>query len=256
MKKITNRQPLPVLLLLLLAISLGMPSAVKAMRIVSLDLCTDWMLLHYAKSEQEVSYSPLLVQYPSPWKSETLPRHDGSLEQILALDPELVIGGEYNAIILRQRLQQLGLHVEVLSLPQSLQAVPAYLRRFLSLLNRDTVLPRVEPSRVQPAKGRLLLLGANAIGTGRNTLEHDIIEAAGWRNYLQRPGFLSLDLEQLVADSPDAILWAAPVSPSLANLFAQHPALKRAGRRLSISAEDQWRWHCPGPWTYELIETL
>lgn len=241
---------------MLLGLVLPLISAAQAKRIVSLDLCTDWMLLHYADPVQVLAYSPLLTQYPSPWPVDTLPRHDGSLEQILALHPELIIVGEYNAMILRQRLQQLGLRVEVMSLPLSLQAVPAYLDRFLSLLELDAEHPAMHLKPVARNKGRLLLLGANGIGTGQQTLEHDVLEAAGWRNYLQRSGFLQLDLEQLVADPPDAMLWSAPQAPSLAHLFAQHTALRKIRRTRRLSVNDAWRWQCPGPWTYDLIEAL
>lgn len=44
--------------------------------------------------------------------------------------------------------------------------------------------PASRPSRHQTApRKRLLLLGANGIGTGRGTFESGVMEHAGWTNY-------------------------------------------------------------------------
>ena len=100
------------------------------------------------------------------------------------------------------------------------------------------------------------MLGANGIGTGTATLEHEILSRAGWRNYLSAPGYQRLDLEQIVLDPPDAILWAAPEHRALANQFAEHAALRQSIPATRWLATDYWRWQCPGPWTWELIGQL
>jgi iron complex transport system substrate-binding protein len=102
----------------------------------------------------------------------------------------------------------------------------------------------------------LLLLGANGIATGKGTLEDDILTAAGWDNYIQSVGYINLDLEQLVARPPDAIYYSAPLSNSLANLFAQHAAIKKRVSDNKFMRDQNWRWQCPGPWTFDLIQEL
>ncbi len=103
---------------------------------------------------------------------------------------------------------------------------------------------------------RLLLLGANGIGTGRDTFEHDVIQHAGWDNYLSDSGYINLDLEQLVTEPPDAVMWSAPRSAALANQFAEHPALRRSIPNEQWLDSSYWFWQCPGPWTWQLIEQL
>ncbi|MCK4707944.1 MAG: ABC transporter substrate-binding protein, partial [Gammaproteobacteria bacterium] len=78
---------LPALLLLFSTLS----GAEKTERIVSLDLCTDWMLLKYASQSQRITYSPLLYRYQVDWVPDNLPVHDGSLEQVLELNPDLIM---------------------------------------------------------------------------------------------------------------------------------------------------------------------
>ncbi|MCF6325100.1 MAG: ABC transporter substrate-binding protein [Gammaproteobacteria bacterium] len=227
-------------------------------KILSLDLCSDWLLAKYADRSQVVALSPLLKQYPVKWIADEWPIHDGSLEQILQLKPDLILSGEFNALILRQRLISLGFRVEILALPRTLPEVVEYEQRFLSLvglpITQASQPPPTTESPRQPA--RLLLLGANGIGTGQQTFENDVIKRAGWGNYLETDGYSTLDLEQLVSDPPDAVMWSAPKSPALANQFAKHPALRHAipGERWLSSS--YWHWQCPGPWTWQLIKQL
>ena len=224
-------------------------------RIVSLDLCTDWMLLKYASRSQVLAFSPLLYRYPVDWITEDLPVHDGSLESILELQPDLVLTGEYNAIILRKRLQQMGVKVDVMPLPDSLQSIQQYEQHFQLVVNNNIPIA-VSQQQFESKERTLLLLGANGIGTGTGTLENDVIVKSGWTNYVQHKGYVNLDLELLVSNPPDAVLWSAPVSNSLANLFAQHPVMRKLTTKQQWISSDYWRWQCPGPWTFDLIREL
>lgn len=235
------------------------PSMAVPQRVLSLDLCTDWLLAWHAPRTQVVALSPLhQQQYPVEWLGAAWPTHDGSLEHILQLAPDLVLAGEYNAPLLQRRLRQLGVRVETLPLPRTLQQMYAYEQRVLSLLGlpveRASPIPTMR--EVSAERPRLLLLGANGIGTGQNTLENQLIQQAGWRNYLPESGYISLNLEDIVAHPPDAILWAAPQRPALANRFAEHPVLRRAVPAERWLRSEYWRWQCPGPWTWELIKQL
>jgi iron complex transport system substrate-binding protein len=187
-------------------------------RVVSLDLCTDWMLSHFAGRDRVKALSPLVKQYPVSWIADDWPVHDGSLEQILELEPELILTGQYNAMMLRRRLRELGLRVEILPLPQNLRDIDNYQQKFLQLLGMPVTGSKRSQAEIDNSKAaRLLLLGANGIATGRNTFENDVIEQAGWQNYLKEDGYIRLDLEQVISDPPDAVLWSAPGHAALAN---------------------------------------
>ena len=229
-----------------------------ANRILSLDLCTDWMLAKYADPSQVLALSPLLQQYPVDWITRKWLSHDGSLEQILELKPDLVITGEYNALMLRRRLQELGVRVEILSLPKNFSEVNHYEQRLLSLIFKPEHKQEKlsQTSSDNNSKPKLLLLGPNGIGTGRNTFEDDILQRAGWQNYLKSEGYNNLDLEQIVTHPPDAILLATQNSAALANLFAKHPVLKQIIPKQRWLSTDSWRWQCPGPWSRDLIKQL
>ena len=241
-------------LLPFLLLSLSLP-LLAARPVVSLDLCSDWMLLRLGGEGASRAYSPLLYRYPADWVPPGLPRHDGRLESLLPLGQARFVAGEFNAMTLRARLRQLGREVVVMPLPQRLDAVADHIAAYRRLLGLPAETPVA--ARRHPSNGkRLLLLGANAIGTGRETLESDLIEHAGFSNYLSRPGFQRLDLERLVADPPDAILWTAPGSRALAYRLAEHPLMRRRIERQPPPPDRAWRWMCPGPWSYSLIDDL
>lgn len=217
----------------------------------------DW-LLAYHKPPAQVVLSPIQARYPQAWIGDAWPSHAGDLESIMAHAPERVLSGQYTALMLRGRLQRLGVEVQALTLPQTLAEVIEYERRFLQLVGLPASLASPMPAPTPPREPvqRLLLLGPGGIGTGRGTLENDIIEHAGWRNYLRADGQIKLDLEQLVLDPPDAIIWAAPPGQALVNGFADNPLLQRVmadGRWLS---SNYWQWQCPGPWTFDLVRQL
>ena len=204
-------------------------------RVVSLDLCSDWILGEHADKGQVAGLSAMGQRFDARYgPASGWPSHDGSLEQVVALQPDLVLVGPYNASALRQSLQALG------------------------LLGGDP--SRAHPVLPMPALAadapRLLVLGANGVGTGLQTFENEVIARAGWRNYLALPGYVRLDMEALVADPPDAILWAAPTSPAKANAFAGHRALLAVVPPPRWLKTDNWRWECPGPWTWSLVEQL
>lgn len=245
-------------LLLAATLALCVPAyAGHAQRIVSLDLCTDWMLARYVDRSRIAALSPMHRKFTAPGMVTDWPIHDGTLETVLDLQPDLVITGQYNMLQLRSRLKALGIRVEILPLPTTLAAVTDYEVQFLTTLGLPAHLAsQPPPARPAATRRRLLLLGANGIGTGRGTFEDAILERAGWRNYLPDAGYLRLDLERIAVDPPEAMLWAAPANPALANQFARHPVLRRAIPRERWLTTDYWRWQCPGPWTWELIEQL
>jgi len=227
-------------------------------RVVSLDLCMDRMLALHAERAQVAALSPMHKRFPLPWPLEGWPSHDGSLEQVFSLRPDLILVGQHNALMLRKRLQTLQQPVELVTLPRTLEAIEAYERRVLGLIGQspDAAHPAPEPREPAVEAPRLLLLGPNGIGTGPNTFEDQIIRQAGWRNYLTGVRYERLDLERVVTDPPDAILWSSPDAQALASRFAEHPALQHSVPATGWLPTENWRWQCPGPWTWELIEQL
>jgi iron complex transport system substrate-binding protein len=245
-------------------VSMAMPPTLVAYepvmpkRLLSLDMCMDWLVSYHIGPEHVVALSPLWLRYPRPGEHRDWQTHNGSLEQIYKMQPDLVLAGQYNALLLRKRLSALGIKVAVIDLPVSLSEVEQYERRVLTLLGLpvDRATPAPLATALPENAPQLLLLGANGIGTGLGTFENQLIELAGWRNYLESQGYVNLDLEEIARRPPDAIAWSAPASPALANRFKSHPVLQSVVPQEKWLDVDYWRWQCPGPWMWELVEQL
>jgi len=203
-----------------------------------------------------VGLSALSKQYPLNESTSSYPRHDGSLESIISLQPDLIIVGQYNAWLLRERLSKLGYNVAIQSLPTTLNDVAEMIMEFHHLVGIKA------PQLAMPApmsinhKQRIVKLGANGIATGTNTFESNLLAYAGWQNYVSKSGYVPVDLEQLVLDPPERLLLAAPDAPALANSMMEHRVWNRILSHTQIRTSDDWRWQCPGPWTFELIKEL
>ena len=229
----------------------------RPQRVVSLDLCSDWLLAHYAAPEQIIALSPLSASYVGPIDTSVYAVHDGSLEHVISLSPDLIVVGQYNAWLLRERLATLGYPVKILPLPQTLDAIDEQNRTLL-----DWVAPgetnQTVPLEHSPSMKNLTLLklGSNGIATGINTFEDQLLRQAGFDNYARHDGYRAVDLEQIAANPPQRLLIAAPQSPALANQVFNHPIWQQLLHRDAIYTSDDWRWQCPGPWTFELIEEL
>jgi iron complex transport system substrate-binding protein len=228
--------------------------------IVSLDLCSDWLLAYYSQASQRITLSPLVQRYPLPFAAAQPAMHDGSLEQIMALKPDVVLVGEFNAFMLRKRLEALGVRVVSTPLPQTshdLEQLSRNVQTMLGLSKASAASSKtVRPEAPVTRHGRLLLLGANGYGVGHNTLEHSLITHAGWENHTTQSGHVKLDMEALVTNPPDAIVASSFRYPAMANTFAQHPVLERAVPAQRWMKTDDWRWQCPGPWMWDLLEQL
>ncbi|MDR0233834.1 MAG: hypothetical protein LBI31_03390 [Zoogloeaceae bacterium] len=249
-----------IALLAFLVAPVAFSEAPAPQRIVSLDLCTDWMLTLHVERERIAALSPMQLVpksfHPAPWIKGSWPTHDGSPESIAVYKPDLILVGQYAAISLHEQLRRLGFRVEVLPLATTLEEVRDYERRFLVYVGLPPERASAVPTAQASGKKRLLLLGANAIGTGRDTFEDAILTRSGWRNYLTETGLVRLDLERIALDPPDAVLWAAPSGAALANAFAEHSVWRTPSPAPLRLDTDYWRWQCPGPWSWELIREL
>lgn len=213
-------------------------------------------------SEHEVTFSALSQDYPPPFdsKRDQHAYHYGSLEEIVSLAPDVVLVGEYNAWGLRSRLAQLGIRVEVLPLPDSLEMINLQQLLLFELLElppeQEDGTINISTIHQHGTEISVLKIGANGIATGRDTFENSLIERAGFTNYIQTSGYQTVDLETLIANPPDRVIFSSPKAPALANLVIDHPIWEAI-----VSPEHRWysddlEWQCPGPWTFKLLEHL
>ena len=260
----------------LLAGSLASAAAAKPRRVVSLNLCTDQLVLMLAEAANVAAVSYLSRDSANSYMAAAardVPAIRGRVEEILPLDPDLIFAGRFTSQGAVAFLKRMGRRVAVLDPPEDFAGVRAQVRRVAALLGEaargealladmDRRLERAGRARAVPADrptAAFYLPGGYAAGGG--TAVDSVLAAAGLRNAAAELGVTGtavLPMERLVASAPDVLILGAfgDVGASIAEETLRHPALAKSmkGRKpLRIPAR---LWVCPGPMLAEAVELL
>jgi iron complex transport system substrate-binding protein len=252
------------------------PAAARPQRIVSMNLCTDELLMLIVPPERIVSISYLSHQPDSKpaWLAhivDRIPANRGLAEEIIMMDPDLVIAGAFSTRPTVQLLRALGYQVADFAPEAGFDDMRASIRRMGEITGERT---RAE-ALIAELDARLALLpgapaadapvfaeiGPNGVVSGADTLSAAVAHAAGLRTLGETLGFggyRQVSLEQIVLSDPDVVAFggAQQPAPALATEGAKHPALRRlAGRARQVNIPDRM-WACAGPGALEAAEIL
>lgn len=238
----------------------------KPTRIASLNLCTDQVLLMLVEPHRIASVTHLAAQksYSSTWQlAQGIPPNRGLAEQVIHLNPDLILASPYtpgSAVLL---LKDLGFPIEVVTIPNSLADIEAFVNKMGELVGetkRATILnEQLQQSIAQAAatitetdQPRALVYAPNGHTAGVNTLKNDILEASGYGNLAADLGienYGNLSIEQLLFSKPDTVIIDDSTfdQNSLAQKITNHPALRRAFSNTQMVAIESNQWLCAGP---------
>jgi len=241
-------------------------------RIVSLNLCTDQMVLALLPRESIAMLSQLAADPDLSWqagRARGIARFDGSVERIVQLAPDLVLTGSLASVSSAAVLKRLGYRVETLEMPETVAASLSFIERTATLLGDAAAgqalaaATRVRLAAVHEALGTrppelALVYLPNGLSPGAGTLKDELLALAGWRNLATErgiTGYGSLSLEELVIHAPQAVLFDAVdlQHASLAQALLHHPALGDRIRTLTVPTAT---WICGGPQIAEAAERL
>jgi iron complex transport system substrate-binding protein len=249
---------------------------IVARRIVSLNVCTDQILIELVSRQRiaavtQLSSDPMVSAIPDAARGLAVTR--GGAEEVLALDPDLVLAGPYTTPATVDLLTRLGRRVIVVALPHDLAGISDVVRRIatvtVSEARGEEVIADFE-RRLAVAKGLLAPLAArpsaviyqiSGLTSGSGSLADAMLNAAGFRNLaaeylLSAAGTLSLEV--LAAQPPDLLVLASAPSqyPTAVADNLRHPVLDRlsaGGHSLVLP----WSlWLCGTPHIVEAIERL
>lgn len=267
-------KPMRATFLVILVASVTTMSAQGApRRVVSINLCTDQLLVLLAERTSILSLSHLsrdpVLSHVAP-RVEDIPQNHGMAEEIYPLQPDLVLAGSYTARPTVMFLKSKGIPVLELSIPRNFDEIRLQVRRVaetLGLTERgeeliagmDRILDEVPPR--PGARPVALAWQAGGFTAGSGTLTDAVFAAAGVENLAARSGLIGygyVGLETVVAGRPDLLVseHALPERPSLQQALLQHPALtdgSGVGRRIDVPSA---LTACGGPFTAEAVRII
>lgn len=242
-------------------------------RIVSLNLCTDQLVMMLAGPERIAGISHLSIDPALSVLSDTasrLPITFGQAEEVFLLKPDLIVAGSFHLNATVDILRRLGLKVEEFDSANSFVDIRTNVRRMGKLLGEeqkaealiaelDSRLAKIDANRSQrPALAALYY--ANSYTSGANTLAAEVVERAGFENLGSRAGLTGtaeLPLESLVMGRPDLVVTGLSYrAPALAQEVFSHPALAYLQQRSGATAIPENLWICGLPQTVQAVEAL
>ncbi|TVO75825.1 ABC transporter substrate-binding protein [Sedimenticola selenatireducens] len=246
----------------------------KPARIVSINLCTDQLLLLLADPGQITSVSFLALEPTSSYmarQAAQYPVNYAKAEELIDLQPDLILAGAYTDRALILLLRKLGYRVETFPLSSSIDDIRDNIRLMAKLIDRESegemlvseMNRRLEKiSRAHPKrKPRGAFYQPNGYTGGRGTLQHSALELAGWKNIADEEGVVgygAIDLERLIRSQPEQLFTSsyAPGTQSRGQQLLKHPVLRQITQGREPVEIDYKYWICGGPMIADAVEIL
>lgn len=226
-------------------------------RIVSLNPCIDAMLVEVADPEQILALShysrdPAGSSIPASI-AQKYPRTGGTVEEVLALDPDLVLADTFLAPSTRQALADLDIPTRFVGIASTPEESIAQVREIAALAGQqgrgEELAQRIEAALADgtappgtPAVSAVLWQPGQIV-PGKATLASELMRRAGFGSQSAARGMGQADylsLEALLADPPEVLLVAGDARAQ------RHPALSRL-KATRVESFDPALLYCGGP---------
>ena len=233
---------------LLVVATLALPDALSAAnlpRIVSMNVCSDQLLLTLADPEQILGLSRFSRDGWQSWAADRARRYpvlSGGAEDVLLAKPDIVVASLFDKRSTRELLKANGLHLAEFTVPRTLDEVKDQIREMGEVVQHPDR-ARAEIARLDAAIARarqaatdkhyrVLPLSRRGWVSGRDSLVSSLLTETGLLNPAGElgvafGGFASM--EAIISLKPDFILVseAGDRAEDDGRAFLLHPALER-----------------------------
>ncbi|WP_449255736.1 ABC transporter substrate-binding protein [Bosea sp. (in: a-proteobacteria)] len=249
-------------------------AAGRPARIVSLNMCTDELVLRLADRDRIASVTWLSRDPRNANMAEAARAvgvNHGLVEEVLADRPDLVVAGAYTTRPAVALLRRTGVPVHEFGVPRSIAEMRAQITEMAALLGEEARGARLVAeidarlaaiaARRPAGHPRAVVLRPNGFTVGRGSLVDEILTAAGLDNLAADLGIESygqIALETVALSKAQMlILNDTPGGrPSLAGEVLHHPLIGKLGARLKLVALPSRLWTCAGPSVLDAIDLL
>jgi iron complex transport system substrate-binding protein len=221
------------------------PGTAAGPRIVSMNVCTDQLLIPLADPDQIIGLSRFSRDAWQSFAADDARRYpalSGGAEDVLVLKPDIVLAGLFDKRSTRELLREKGLHLAEFAVPRNIDEVRAQIREMGDVVGHpdraraqiarlDDAIARARQA-VSVKRYRVLPLSRRGWVSGRDSLLSSLLAETGLFNAagdlgITFGGFASL--EAIVNLKPDLIVVsdAGDRAEDDGRAFLLHPALER-----------------------------
>lgn len=241
-------------------------------RIISLNVCTDQLLMMLASRDRIAAVSHLARDPEVSMLSEEaadIPITYGNAEQLIVAKPDLILAGAYTRANIAL-LRQLGFKVVEIPPANNLDEVRANILALGQAIGEtgkaeamveeiDTALAQLHVDTAE--RPVVAPLYANAYTSGPGTLVDAVIEEAGFTSIARKlglSGMQKLSLETLLMNQPDALLLPDHryAGDALAYDIFRHPALRMLRSEIPSLDWDSAATVCGTPQLVHVVKRL
>ncbi|MES9924536.1 MAG: ABC transporter substrate-binding protein [Candidatus Thiodiazotropha endolucinida] len=267
-------RPTAIGLILLLLTSPAAATEMSPRRVVSVNLCSDQLLLLLADPRQVASVSHLATEPTSSFVAEQAARYPlnhARAEEIIRLKPDLILVTPHTNPRLRTTLEQLGYPLHRLSLGNRVEDIITDIRQLAARLGQvsrgASLIARMQrrlqsdlPDDAKPTP-TAIFYQPRGYTSGSDTLQDEALRLAGWNNLAAQQGvkgYAPVPLEEILLWQPETLFTSAytKTGDSLAERQLRHPALKRLLAQRPLREIPYKYWICPGPMLAEAVDML
>lgn len=239
----------------------------KPSRVVSLNLCTDQLLMMLADPQRIAALSYLARRPASSVMADqaiNFAYSYGDAEDVIRHKPDLILAGTYSTRATVHLLRKLGKNVVEIAPAHGFDDIAINIRRIASAVGEEKrgerMIAAMQSSlRMMRKKNNATtptaaLIYTNSYTSGLNTLANKILEVGGFSNLAIRLGFsgsAKISLESLLIHKPDALILGRKSigGRDQAHEIFYHPVLKKLLAQIpSITLQDKY-WVCGTPYT-------
>ena len=246
----------------------------KPQRIVSMNLCTDEMVLRLADRRNISSVTWQARDRDNSNVADlarNVPINHGLAEEVLPLNPDLVLAGIYTTRATVALLKRAGMRVVDTDVPRRFEDVRQQYREIAAVLDEkergeriiaemDSNLAGLERDR-PPVAPTAIVLHGDHYTYGRGSMIDVVLTHAGLENVAVRLGigeFGQVPLEIMAMNPVDVLILGSNRDgpPALATELLRHPVLSRLSDHTRVVVIPNRLWNCGGPALVEAVERL
>ena len=246
----------------------------KPARIVSMNLCTDELVVRLAEPGRVAALTRYAADSDLSTVSEEAKNYRlirGRVEEVLTLSPDIVLAGRFTDPPAVWLLKRMGIAVRLIDLPHDFAGIRQNIRDVALVLGEaargeklitemDAALAAVPRTLQAGGRPRVLFYQRGGYSPGSGTFEDSILREAGAENLagqLGIQGYGVIPLEVLLKEHPDWVLFLTSEknSASVTSQLLFHPVL-RHNQALRQRTLDSRSLHCGGPASVEAVKAL